>query len=142
MEIKENNKRTIARTISYRFWVMVSFFVTGFIFSMPLDAIVKLSIAGWTIGLVLYFIHEKIWDRFNLWKDGYYDRHARTAGKTISWRLLSVVAVWVIGLFVGVSTEQSFAYSLVSNAMFLGIHYIHERIWNTYNWGKMESVSI
>jgi len=139
MNIKENNKRTFARTISYRFWVMVSFFVTGFIFAMPLEAIIKLSIAGWTIGLVLYFIHEKIWNRYNLWRDGYYDKHSRTASKTISWRLLSVVAVWVVGMFVGVSSEESFAYSLVSNAMFLGVHYIHERVWNNFNWGKIDA---
>lgn len=138
----ETYKRTLARTISYRFWVMVSFFVTGFVFSMPLDAIIKLSIAGWTIGLVLYFIHEKIWNKFSLWKDGYYDKHSRTLAKTVSWRILSVVAVFILGLLFGISSEQSLSYSIVSNIMFVVVHYVHERLWNCLTWGKLsENIS-
>ena len=138
--IIEKNIRTLSRVISYRFWVMVSFFVTGLIFSMPVEAIITLSIAGWTIGLLLYLIHEKIWNIIPLWKIDYYDKHYRTLAKTISWRLLSVVAVYIIGLFVGISSEESLNYSIVSNLMFLLVHYIHERLWNLSVWGKMSKV--
>ncbi|RZD42631.1 MAG: hypothetical protein CXT73_02570 [Methanobacteriota archaeon] len=140
MNIMNMNKRIFVKTLSYRFWVMVSLILTGIIFMLPNMVIIKLTIACWTVGLVLFFIHEKLWSKFKVFRIGKYDTHKRTLIKTISWRVLALVAVTLLGLLFGLSSEQSVGYSIVSNVMFVGVHYIHERVWNVVNWGKNELV--
>lgn len=139
---KETYLRTTLRTISYRFWVMVFLFVTGFIFELSIDILIKYAVLGWTMGFVMYFVHEKVWNLFDYGKDQLDDQHRRTLVKTICWRALSFIAIFVVGITLGVESTTSFGYSIVSNISFVVVHYAHERAWNVWGWGKYQPVGL
>ena len=134
----DTNLRTITKTVSYRFFVMLSLVLTGLIFSKSGDWILKFVVLSWTIGLVSFLIHEKLWNYSNLWRDGIYDMKRRSIAKTVTWRLWSLFVVFMISKFIlGGSSSEAVAYTIVSNILFVVVHYGHERGWNMISWGKI-----
>jgi len=133
----DTNLRTITKTISYRFFVMLSLALTGVLFAKPPEWIIKFVILSWTIGLVSFLIHEKVWNMSNLWREGLNDLKRRSIAKTVTWRLWSLFVVFMISKFIlGGSSSEAAAYTIVSNIFFVVVHYAHERGWNKITWGK------
>jgi len=86
-----------------------------------------------------FIIHEKLWNFTNLWKENGYDKKLRSIAKTVTWRIYSFIAVFLIASFLGsTSNTEALAYTIASNATFLIVHYLHERGWNILKWGKKE----
>jgi uncharacterized membrane protein len=134
----DSNLRTVTKTISYRFFVMLSLALTGIIFAKSPEWIIKFIILSWTIGLVSFLVHEKIWGYSKLWLDGIRDMKRRSVAKTITWRLWSLFVVFMISKFIlGGSSSEAASYTIVSNIFFVVVHYCHERAWNTVRWGKL-----
>jgi len=134
----DTNLRTLTKTLSYRFFVMLSLILTGLIFAKSGDWIFKFVVLSWTIGLLSFLIHEKLWGLSNLWRDGLNDLKRRSVSKTITWRLWSLFVVFMISKFIlGGSSSEAVSYTIVSNIFFVVVHYFHERGWNTLTWGKL-----
>lgn len=139
---KDTNTRTVVKTISYRFWVMVSMVLVGLSFGKDAEWITKFIVMSWTVGLVSFIIHEKVWNFFQLWKENGYDMKIRSIAKTITWRIYSFIAIFLIAKFLGGSgNAEALSYTIVSNLVFVVVHYTHERGWNMLNWGKREIVT-
>ena len=136
--IKDNNTRTLVKTISYRFFVMISMVAIGLSFAKDAEWITKFVIMSWTVGFISFIIHEKLWNLSQVWKENGYDKKIRSIAKTITWRLYSLVAVFLIAKFLGGSgNAEAISYTIVSNIVFVLVHYTHERVWNMFNWGKV-----
>jgi len=134
----DTNLRTITKTISYRFFVMLSLILTGLLFAKSGGWIVSFVILSWTIGLVSFLIHEKLWNYSNLWREGICDMKRRSIAKTVTWRLWSLFVVFMISKFIlGGSSSDAAAYTIVSNILFVVVHYAHERGWNMISWGRI-----
>lgn len=129
-------KRHIAKTITWRVvgtldTIILSWAITG-------DPFIGLQIglAEVITKMVLYFLHERIWFRFNLSKSGkMIASRKRHLAKTFTWRGLgtldTMVLSWVItgSPFVGV--QIGFA-ELITKMI---LYYIHERVWYRVNYG-------
>ena len=136
--IKDNNYRTIVKTISYRFFVMISMVAVGLAFAKDAEWITKFVVMSWTVGFISFIIHEKLWNLSQVWKENGYDKKIRSIAKTVTWRLYSLVAVFLIAKFLGGSgNAEAISYTIVSNLVFVIVHYTHERVWNMFNWGKV-----
>lgn len=136
---KDNNLRTLSKTISYRFWVMVSMVAVGIAFGKDSTWITKFILMSWTVGLISFIIHEKLWNLSQVWKENGYDLKLRSIAKTITWRVYSFIAIFLIAKFLGGSgNAEALSYTIASNIVFVVVHYTHERIWNMFNWGRKE----
>lgn len=134
---KDNNWRTLVKSISYRFWVMVSMVAVGLSFGKDAEWITKFVIMSWTVGFISFIIHEKLWNLSQAWKEKGLDKKVRSIAKTVTWRLYSLVAVFLIAKFLGGSgNAEAFSYTIASNIVFVVVHYSHERLWNMWNWGR------
>ena len=134
----DTKKRTIIKTLSYRFSVMLSLIVIGLMFAKDVTWISKFIIFSWTIGLVSFLIHERLWVYFQVLKDGVKDTKLRSVLKTITWRLWSLGTMFLITIFVmGATASEGAIYAVVSNLFFTVIHYSHERVWNKINWQRV-----
>lgn len=134
---KDNNWRTLVKSISYRFWVMVSMIAVGLSFGKDAEWITKFVIMSWTVGFISFIIHEKLWNLSQAWKENGLDKKVRSIAKTVTWRLYSLVAVFLIAKFLGGSgNAEALSYTIASNIVFVVVHYSHERLWNMWNWGR------
>ena len=65
------------------------------------------------------------------------DKKIRSVAKTVTWRLWSMFVLFVIGLILGLSSAHALEWTIVTNILFVVVHYTHERIWNLIKWGKL-----
>ncbi|RDK87320.1 DUF2061 domain-containing protein [Marinirhabdus gelatinilytica] len=129
-------KRHLAKTITWRLvgtidTILLSWFVTGDLFTG-----LQIGLAETVTKLILYFLHERVWYKINLDKDGRtLDSRKRHLAKTVTWRFIgtldTVVLAWIIsgnplsGLKIG--------FAEVVTKMLL--YYVHERVWYKIDFG-------
>lgn len=120
--------------------ILISWFISG----NPFTGL-KIGFSEMITKMILYYVHERVWFKLNLTKDGkLLESRKRHFGKTITWRIVgtldTIVLAWVIsgnpvtGLKIGISE--------VITKMVL--YYLHERIWHKSKFGlvteKIETV--
>jgi uncharacterized membrane protein len=136
----DSNNRTLAKTLSYRLTAALTVFILSIVLSYGAGFGIKFLVITLTIGFALFYIHEKVWNTISWLKDGILDTHRRTLVKTVSWRIMSFIALFIVGMALGLSSSDALSWTIWNNAAFLVIHYLHERVWNRIVWGRNVSV--
>ncbi|UCE94283.1 MAG: DUF2061 domain-containing protein [Flavobacteriaceae bacterium] len=141
----QSRKRHIAKTLTWRIvgtldTILISWFISG----NPFTGL-KIGFSEMITKMILYYVHERVWFKLNLTKDGkLLESRKRHFGKTITWRIVgtldTIVLAWVIsgnpvtGLKIGIS-------EVITKMVF---YYLHERIWHKSKFGlvteKIETV--
>lgn len=132
----QSRKRHIAKTLTWRIvgtldTILISWFISG----NPFTGL-KIGFSEMITKMILYYVHERVWFKLNLTKDGkLLESRKRHFGKTITWRMVgtmdTIVLAWIIsgnpitGLKIGLSE--------VITKMVL--YYLHERIWHKSKLG-------
>ena len=66
------------------------------------------------------------------------EQHKRTFFKTMTWRLIALsITVVVVYVYSG-DARESIVVGLTANAIKMAFYYIHERVWNRINFGRLE----
>jgi len=128
--------RTFAKTATYRIATFLLTFVLTYIISDTTSLSLLTAALSLTLGALTFIIHERLWTRVKWGNLGGIDRKIRSIVKTITYRLWSLFAVFVIGLLIGLKSSDALLLTVALNIMYLSTHYINERIWNRINWGK------
>lgn len=128
--------RTLVKTLSYRITAAVTVFLLSILLAYGAGFGIKFLIITLTLGYVIYFTHEFVWNRFNLLRVDGDDKPMRSIIKTISWRITSLIVMFFVSKALGLSNEDALYWVIANNIAFLVVHYLHERVWNRINWGK------
>lgn len=139
----QSRKRHLAKSITWRIvgtidTILISWLISG----NPLTGL-KIGFTEVITKMFLYYLHERIWFKVNLSKDGkLLESRKRHIGKTITWRMVgtldTIIISWIIsgnpmtGLKIGVS-------EVLTKMIF---YYIHERIWHKSKYGLKKSEPI
>ena len=139
----QSRKRHLAKSITWRIvgtidTILISWLISG----NPLTGL-KIGFTEVITKMFLYYLHERIWFKVNLSKDGkLLESRKRHIGKTITWRMVgtldTIVISWIIsgnpmtGLKIGIS-------EVLTKMVF---YYIHERIWHKSKYGLKKSKPI
>ena len=132
----DNKLRTFIKTLSYRILSILTVLVLSIVLDYGTGFGLKFVIITMTIGFALFYIHERIWNMFKWFKDGLLDTPKRSLIKTVSWRIMSFIALFIVGLSLGLSSESALSWTIWNNLAFIVIHYLHERVWNRISWGR------
>lgn len=139
-QFTERHPRTIAKVISWRVLLTISHIVNGFLATGSL--LVGLKIAGWAtlINSVLYWLHERAWNLFDLWRKKsdrtFDDQEGRSAAKMITWRVAITASNFFIPFLVTGSWGSATLFAGLATAINMFLYYAHERIWNIVPWAK------
>ena len=131
----DSHIRTIVKAVSYRTVVAVSIFLAALAMNYSAGFGLAFVILSYTVGFISFWIQERIWNRVGWGKDGLVDLKRRSLAKTITWRVWSFVVLAVVGMIMGLNTEHAVEWSIVTNILFVVVHYVHERAWNLLKWG-------
>ena len=128
--------RTLAKTLTYRISTYLFTYLVTFALTGAKGTSIAIAILSLTLGAVTFIIHERLWTRVKWGNLGGIDRKVRSSIKTITYRLWSLVIVFVLGLFFGLGASEALSVTVVLNIMYLLTHYTNERVWNRVKWGK------
>ena len=134
--------RTFVKTLSYRITAALTVFILSIVLSYGAGFGLKFLIITLTFGFVLFFVHERVWNLVKWAKDGIYDTKKRSIVKTVTWRIVSFIALFIVGMTLGLSSNDAFWWTIINNISFVLIHYLHERVWNKITWGKAEHTEV
>lgn len=128
--------RTFVKTFSYRTVVAITIFLAALIMNYSAGFGLTFVVLSYTIGFLSFVVQERIWNLVSWGKEGLYDTKTRSIIKTITWRIWSFLVLAAVALILGLKTNDAIEWSIVTNVLFVVVHYIHERVWNKINWGK------
>ena len=64
------------------------------------------------------------------------DSHVRTVAKAVSWQLVGIIVMTLIGYAFTGSIGESGGFAVVAAASGLVMYVIHERLWARIRWGR------
>jgi uncharacterized membrane protein len=132
----DSHIRTIVKAFSYRTAVAVSIFLAALVMNYSAGFGFTFVVLSYTVGFVSFWLQERIWNIFQWGRIDGSDLKRRSIAKTITWRIWSFLVLAAIALLMGLSSESAVEWSIVTNVLFVFIHYVHERLWNLISWGK------
>lgn len=133
----ESNLRTIVKTLSYRTAVAISIFIASIVMSYGAGFGLKFVILVYTLGSLTFYIQERLWLKVKWGMEGTHELHKRTVAKTITWRIWSLIVLFVFGMVMGLQSSDAVEWTIVTNILFVVVHYVHERAWNLISWRKV-----
>jgi uncharacterized membrane protein len=132
----DSNFRTVVKTFSYRTAVAISIFLAALAMNYSAGFGLTFVVMSYTVGFLSFFVQERIWNLVHWGREGMHDTKIRSVVKTITWRVWSFFVLFVLGLILGLKSTDAVEWSIVTNVLFLVVHYVHERVWNLIQWGK------
>ena len=133
----DSNTRTVVKTLSYRTAVAVSIFLAALAMNYSAGFGLTFVVLSYTVGFVSFWIQEKLWNMVSWQRIENNDTRIRSIAKTVTWRLWSMFVLFVLGMILGLSSAHALEWTIVTNILFIVVHYTHERIWNLITWGKL-----
>lgn len=65
MKFFEHTKRSLVKTITYRLLIIVSTFIVTYLITGQMDLTIGITVVANSVNTLLYFIHERIWNRIH-----------------------------------------------------------------------------
>lgn len=135
--MKDNSyKRHLAKTITWRIvgtidTILLSWLITG----NPLTGL-KIGFAEVFTKMILYYLHERVWFKINLSKDGkVLESKKRHIAKTVTWRFIGTLDTMTLAWLISGNplTGLKIGFAEVITKMLL--YYLHERAWYKVDYG-------
>ena len=82
-----------------------------------------------------YYIHERLWNKFN-WQRLKTVSRLRSLLKAFTWRVLATTDTFVISFIVTNELKWASSIALIEIITKAILYYVHERIWNKFNWQR------
>jgi uncharacterized membrane protein len=129
-------KRHLLKTITWRIvgtidTILLSWFVTG-------DAFLGLQIglAETVTKLLLYFLHERVWFKVNLDKNGKtLDSRKRHVAKTVTWRVIGTLDTMSLAWIITGNPLSGLKIGIAEVITKMALYYLHERTWYRLDFG-------
>jgi len=86
--------------------------------------------------MLLYYLHERVWFRVNLSKDGkILESRKRHIAKTVTWRLVGTVDTMMLAWIISGDPMIGLKVGFTEVATKMILYYLHERAWYRINYG-------
>ena len=135
--ILESKKRTIAKTATFKVMAMTVGYFTALFFTGSKETAFYVLVANSITTLLGFYIHERVWAKFNWKMSDLTDNQSRSIVKTITYK----VCIFTVGTLVKWAVIGDFATALsigiTKNLITAVIYYVHERVWVRVSWGKL-----
>jgi len=139
MTIIETHSRTLLKTIAYRILCTIAIYLIAVALGASSAASGIMAITIFFIGIVLYYFHDRVWNRFN-WnrnEDGT-ENARRSIAKTIVYRLITIVVAIVLAkLIMTDSNQTAVAFAVSQFVVNMILYYLVERVFNRFNIGRV-----
>ena len=121
-----SRKRYIAKTITWRFIGTLDTVILSWVISGDPYIGLKIGVSEVATKMILYYFHERIWQKFKRDKVS----RKQTMYKTISWRIVATTITYIIsGAVLESFNEVALFIALTELITKFVLYYYHERLW-------------
>ena len=139
---KESHLRSLLKGISWRIvattdTILVVLLITCMFDKCSIENAVKIGSIEFFIKFLVYYLHERIWQRILVNKR---DTQKRTLQKSLSWRVVATSMTFIISGAVLESFDQIALYIALTELFTkFVLYYLHERLWLMLPLGKIRN---
>ena len=136
-------KRSFIKAISWRVIGSIDTFILSLIIINLFSNKYTYDLAFYIASLelvtktVIYYIHERLWNRINIGRIKEKVNRLRSLVKAITWRITASLDTFFISYIItgrfDWATSIAF-FEIITKAI---LYYLHERGWNKVNWGRI-----
>jgi uncharacterized membrane protein len=140
--ISDTKARSLLKGISWRIIGTIDTFFLAYLFLGKFSMAGTIAITEVFTKIILYFFHERIWNRIEWGRLEKHISHARSLLKGISWRIFgSFDTVFISWIFSG-SPFSALKIGFTEVLTKVLLFYVHERIWTAIKWGRLRPAEI
>jgi len=136
-------KRSLIKSLSWRILGSIDTFILSFVIINFSSDNYTYDLAFYIAGLevitktIIYYFHERIWNKFNIGRIGDKVKRTRSLIKALTWRITASLDTFLLsyiitGRFDWATTIAFF--EIITKAI---LYYLHERGWNKIKWGRI-----
>jgi len=139
---RESHFRSFLKSVSWRIFattdtILVALLITCFFGNCSLESAVMIGAAEFLIKFLVYYIHERIWQKHQEGKD---ISKRFTLKKSISWRLIATVMTFIIsGTILDSFNQIALFIALTELITKFVLYYLHERLWLNLPLGRVRN---
>jgi uncharacterized membrane protein len=139
MTVTETHGRTVLKTIVYRILCTIAIFLISLALGAGTAASGTMALTIVVVGTILYYLHDRIWNRFNWSRDeSGTESTKRSLVKTIVYRLITVVvAVILARLIMTDSNQTAVEFAIAQAVVNFILYYLVERVFNRLKIGRV-----
>jgi uncharacterized membrane protein len=96
----------------------------------------KVGLAEVLTKMVLYYLHERLWFRVNLTKNGkLLESKKRHLAKAVTWRFFGTLDTMLLAWLISGNPVVGMKVGLTEVITKIALYYLHERVWYRINFG-------
>ena len=136
-------KRSLVKSLSWRVLGSIDTFVLSFVIINFSTDDYTYDLAFYIAGLevltktVIYYLHERIWNKSNIGRIGDRVKRTRSLIKAFTWRIMASLDTFLLSYVITSrfdwATSIAF-FEIITKAI---LYYFHERGWNKIKWGRV-----
>jgi len=136
-------KRSLVKSLSWRVLGSIDTFVLSFVIINFSTDDYTYDLAFYIAGLevltktVIYYLHERIWNKSNIGRIGDRVKRTRSLIKAFTWRIMASLDTFLLSYLITSrfdwATSIAF-FEIITKAI---LYYFHERGWNKIKWGRV-----
>ena len=139
---RESYYRSLIKSVTWRCvafidTILIVLLITCWFDECSLEQAFKIGVAEFFVKILIYYIHERVWQRIPLGKRG---ASKRLLIKSISWRIIATMITFVIsGAILNNFNQIALYISFTELFTKFGLYYLHEKIWVKIPLGKIRN---
>jgi len=136
---EETQIRSIAKTFVYRIInTLATMIMTLIVFDATTAIAGAMAMVQIILGSSIYFVYDRAWLFSKWYRLQGFDTKVRSLLKTIGYRAIILVAGFILAkVFMTSSNSMALSWTITSMILSMIIYYLHERVWNSIGWGKL-----
>jgi len=128
--------RSLVKGISWRLFASVDTFMLAFVITGKALIAAPLALSEIITKLVLYFLHERLWNIITWGRINNKPTTLRSLAKSISWRIWGTIDTTILSFLISGNLHFALtigSFEVVTKILFF---FVHERIWAQIKWGR------
>jgi uncharacterized membrane protein len=134
---KDTKARSLLKGITWRIVGTIDTFLLAYLFLGEVKLAGPIALIEVATKVLLYFIHERLWNLVNWGRHDGKVSHVRSVAKGVSWRVFgtidTIMISWIWSGNPWGALKIGFSEVLTKVVLF----YLHERVWALVKWGRV-----
>lgn len=130
----DGHARAIAKAFTWRAVGTLDTFILSWIITGHAGVAGAIASLETFTKIFLYYLHERVWRAITVAPNS----HIRSLIKSISWRAVGSVDTFVLSLLVTGNVKHAASIASVEVLTKVFLYYLHERVWRTVSWGRLD----
>ena len=141
--MKVTKNRSLIKSISYRVIGFVNTFLISFLVindgvnEKTIKYSLYLALLVLIIKAITYYLHERFWNIFDFGRLNKTASKMRSILKALTWRIAASTITLISAILITSNLEWTKSIVIYEFINGILIYYVHERIWNRLNWGRI-----